>query len=94
MTGDEAVGLILREGRTGEDAPLDAVYMLFRMGDDPGQARMRNLINALRVVFRSLDGRDQIDRELAAALWLIGDMVLSNTGSVWAQSARVFRRSP
>ena len=51
MTFEVAKAFILREGYPNEDASKDALFVLFRMGEDPGPERTRRLLAALRVAF-------------------------------------------
>jgi hypothetical protein len=75
MTEQGAQELILFEGGSGEDK---ALFVAVRMGDDPGPERMRRLLTALQIVGDALKGQDLINRELAAALWVLGSTVVSN----------------
>ncbi|MCA1615410.1 MAG: hypothetical protein LC800_15170 [Acidobacteria bacterium] len=85
MSEGEAVALIISEARNDGDSLLASV----RGGEDPGTERMRRLISALAVIFHLLDGRSEIDRRLASALFTLGSDVpmtisaLANKGHVW-----------
>ena len=85
MSEEEAAALIISEARGDGDSLLAAV----RGGEDPGAERMRRLVSALAVVFHSLNGRGEIERRLAGALFTLGSDVpltisaLANKGHVW-----------
>jgi hypothetical protein len=60
------------------------------MGDDPGPERMKRLLEALKVVFKDLQGATAIDRRLAAGLH--GLAVFSDQEiSSWARQGRKWR---
>jgi plasmid stabilization system protein ParE len=85
MTPEDAVALIIAEAREGDDSLITNV----RAGQDPGPERMRQLIQALRTVFRSLARKAELDRHLAAALYTLGSDVpltissLASKGQAW-----------
>jgi hypothetical protein len=85
MNPDDAVALIIREARADGDSLLAGV----REGLDPGPERMRQLISALRTVFRSVSRQAELDRQLAAALFTLGSDVpltissLASKGMAW-----------
>jgi hypothetical protein len=54
-----------------ESCGEDGVIVLLRMGDDPGQERMRQLLLALRQIFDEVHGAKTFDRELAYALHVL-----------------------
>lgn len=70
MKPRQAKELILHEAQDE-----DGVVVSLRLGRDPGSARMRELIGALPVLFKTLAGRERIERELAAALFTLGTEV-------------------
>ncbi|HYY57109.1 MAG TPA: hypothetical protein VE842_07220 [Pyrinomonadaceae bacterium] len=86
MSPDDALALIISEA----DADNGLLGSL-RNGEDPGAERMRRLISALGVVFRSLAGQVQIDRNLAAALFTLGSDVPLTISSL-ASKGRNWRR--
>ena len=71
MTSEEAIALIISEA--GES--VESLIMTIRRGEDPGSDRMRRLCLALSVVFQSLEGHPELDRNLAAALFTLGSDV-------------------
>ena len=85
MTPEDAVTLIISEARAEGDSLLGNI----RQGQDPGPERMRQLILALRTVFRSLGKQAELDRHLAAALFTLGSDVpltissLASKGQTW-----------
>lgn len=85
MNEEDAIALIIAEARADGDSLLANV----RQGHDPGQERMRQLIQALRTVFHSLDKQAELDRHLAAALFTLGSDVpltissLASKGQSW-----------
>ncbi len=87
MSPEEAVKLILAEAHAGGAGVLVAV----RNGEDPGAERMRNLILALKTMFHFLEGQLELDRRLAAALFVLGSEVpltissLASRGQRWRQ---------
>jgi hypothetical protein len=86
MTIEEARDLIVREGLPPADLADDSVYVMLRMGDDPGPERMRGLLGAMGAVFLALRDHREIDRRLAAALWILGETATSHIAS-WAFEA-------
>lgn len=85
MSPEEAAALVISEARREGDSLL----ALVRRGEEPGAARMAQLVSALAVVFHSLGGRAEIDRRLASALFTLGSDVplsissLASKGHVW-----------
>lgn len=85
MTSEEAVALIIFEA--GES--VESLLMAVRRGEDPGSERMRHLSLALRIVFQSLEGHPELERNLAAALFTLGSDVpltissLAGRGHSW-----------
>jgi hypothetical protein len=85
MNEEDAIALIIAEARPDGNSLLATV----RQGQDPGQARMRQLISALQTVFQSLDKQAELDRHLAAALFTLGSDVpltissLASKGQSW-----------
>jgi hypothetical protein len=85
MTLEEAVALIISEASPNGDSLLASV----RRGEDPGVERMGQLISALATVFHSLKGYPALDRNLAAALFILGSDVpltissLASKGHAW-----------
>lgn len=85
MTLEQSVALIISEASPVEDSLLSSV----RRGEDPGIERMHGLIAALGTVFRSLKGHTELDRNLAAALFILGSDVpltissLASKGHPW-----------
>jgi hypothetical protein len=85
MSEEQAVALIISEARHEGDSLLASV----RGGADPGSERMHRLVSALAVVFHSLNGRREIDRRLASALFTLGSDVpltissLAGKGHAW-----------
>lgn len=88
MTADEARDVILFEG--WPDLREEAMFVMVRMGDDPGSQRMQRLLEAMNLTHKSLRGQQSIDRKLAGALWLLGDTLLTNYQS-WAAQGRKWR---
>lgn len=84
MSPDDALDLILSEADAGQ-----GLLGSLRAGVDPGAERMRQLISALGVLFQALSGRDELDRNLAAALFTLGSDVpltissLASKGQSW-----------
>lgn len=85
MSLEESVALIISEASPDGDSLLASV----RRGEEPGVERMRGLISALGTVFRSLKGYTELDRNLAAALFILGSDVpltissLASKGHAW-----------
>ena len=85
MSPEDAITLIISEARADGNSLLASV----RQGIDPGKARMRQLISALRTVFDSLNKQAELDRHLAAALFTLGSDVpltissLAGKGQSW-----------
>jgi len=88
MDAEEAVKLILRESHA---ASADGVLAIVRQGEDPGAERMRNLIQALKVVFDLLQTQTELDRRLAAALFVLGSDVPLSISS-WASKGHMWRK--
>jgi hypothetical protein len=72
MTLDEAIALVLEEGMRTEPVPDNAMAMLLHRGTEPSDAHIDPLIEALRIIQRELEGQPLLNRELAAALWILG----------------------
>jgi hypothetical protein len=87
MSFEEAIELILYEARGGEDGLLASV----RLGQEPGVERMRQLILALGTVFELVEGQTELERKLAAALFVLGSDV-PLTISSWASKGLVWRK--
>jgi hypothetical protein len=83
MSFGEAKDLIISEAA--------AITIMARMGDDPGAERMAQLIEALKILFDSLEGRTQIERSLAHSLFNLALYVPQNIDS-WARNGRVWRK--
>lgn len=85
MNLEESIALIISEASTSGESLLVTV----RQGVDPGTERMRRLSLALSTVFHSLEGQLEVDRNLAAALFILGSDVpltisaLASKGHVW-----------
>jgi hypothetical protein len=85
MTSEEAIALIISEVSEGGESLLVTV----RRGEDPGSERMRRLNLALHIVFQSLEGHAELERNLAAALFTLGSDVpltissLAGRGHSW-----------
>jgi hypothetical protein len=85
MSLEEALALIISEAGSGGNGLVASV----RSGEDPGAERMHQLISALKTVFDSLNGQDELDRGLAAALFTLGSDVpltissLASKGHIW-----------
>lgn len=88
MDANEARRLILAEGGDGPDP----IYMTIREGHDPGPERMRRLTEAVLVVAAAEAGKPALDRNLTAALWVIGHVVAEQF-SLWPDDARAARPS-
>ncbi len=85
MRLSQAKTLILHEGR-GEDGVVNTL----RLGRDPGPARMGELIGAIRVLFRHMQGQGRINRDVAAALFALGTEVPAQVES-WGRNGGVWR---
>jgi hypothetical protein len=85
MNSAEARQLVLDEALRP-----DGVVVGVRMGDDPGAARMENLLAALRVLCEDHKGRDAVERRLAYALHGIAVYLQRNVES-WAHAGRTWR---
>jgi len=72
MTLDEAIALVLEEGMRTEPVPDDAMAMILHGGYEPTDAHIDPLIEALRTIQQGLEGQPLLDRDLAAALWILG----------------------
>lgn len=70
MTQSEALELIERE--SGESG----LHVAARMGEDLDPARVARLVSAVQTVTESLRGDLRLDRDLAAALHILGFEVL------------------
>lgn len=87
MNLEESLSTIFSETRTSGDSLLVAV----KAGEDPGAERMRQLNSALGLLFRSLEGHAELNRQLAAALFTLGsDIPL--TISAWASKGHIWRK--
>ncbi|MGI8656122.1 MAG: hypothetical protein ACR2LC_12995 [Pyrinomonadaceae bacterium] len=89
MDAEEAVKLILREAHA---ASASGVLATVRAGEDPGAERMRNLNQALRAIFDLLQTQTELDRRLAAALFVLGSDVPLSISS-WASKGHVWRKA-
>ncbi|MFN2452634.1 MAG: hypothetical protein ABR577_00255 [Pyrinomonadaceae bacterium] len=87
MNSEEAVKVIIYEAHTGTEGVLASV----RKGEDPGAERMRNLIRALKVVFELLQTETELNRILAAALFVLGSDVPMSISS-WANKGQIWRK--
>jgi hypothetical protein len=88
MDAEEAVKLILREAHA---ASASGVLATVRAGEDPGAERMRNLNQALKAIFDLLQTQTELDRRLAAALFVLGSDVPLSISS-WASKGHVWRK--
>ncbi len=87
MNPEEAVKLILRESHVG----TNGVLAMVRRGEDPGAQRMRDLIRALKTIFDLLQTQTELDRRLAAALFVLGSDVPLSISS-WASKGHLWRK--
>ncbi len=71
MTPNEAQDLILTESREG-------IAYSSRMGDYGTPERFRQLIDAIHVLQKEWRGRAEVNRELLAALFVLGDQINGN----------------
>ena len=85
MSPEDAVTLAIFEaGYEG-----DSLLVKVRNGEDPGVERMVQLTSALRTIFYLLNGKAELPRDLAAALYTLGSDVpltissLASQGHVW-----------
>lgn len=86
MTIEEAKELIISEA-TDEHG----ILMMVRMGDDPGPARIREVLRAMRILFDSLEGQNQISRPLAHALFRLAYNVPWHIDS-WERAGATWRK--
>lgn len=71
MNAEEARALILRESTEG-------IAYSSRWGKYPDRAHFSQIIEAIQILHRNNRGQKQVDRELVAALFVIGDQVQGN----------------
>lgn len=87
MNLEESLSIIFSETRTEGDSLLVAV----KSGEDPGAERMSQLNSALGLLFRSVEGHTELNRQLSAALFTLGSDV-PLTISAWASKGHVWRK--
>jgi len=87
MKTEEAIALIISEAQANGEGVLARV----RRGEDPETERMRQLNSALNIIFHALEGQNNLDRNLAAALFTLGSDV-PLTISAWANKGHLWRR--
>ena len=92
LTLDEAVAIVMFEGYPGEEGSDDSLFVLVRMGDDPGTERMEKVIYALNVITTHTGKQHQLDRELVVATWILATEVRGNMQS-WARNGLTWRSS-
>lgn len=68
----------------------EGLDVMMRMGDDPGPERFARLLGTLRTLFDALEGKSQIDRTTAHALWVLGTSLEANLSS-WQQNGKKWR---
>lgn len=78
MDVKEAVDLVLYEGYLDTAPNHGGMWMMFRMGDDPGSERIEKLISAIQFLSVAWEGLPTLDRRVAAALWILGECGISN----------------
>lgn len=72
MTYEEAAALVLEEGVRTEPILENAMAMVLHLGIEPSDQHIDPLIKAIRVIQEDLKGQPLLDRNLAAALWILG----------------------
>jgi hypothetical protein len=82
MNPDEARKIILRESREG-------IAYTSRMGDYSTKDHFYEVIDAIRVLNCSLRGKQEIERELFAALFVLGNQVEGNLHGALAKGIPV-----
>jgi hypothetical protein len=87
MTVEEAKALVLCEGLASETIPKDAAFILLHFGDELSPDRMRNLLEALKIVCDGLQGETIMGRSLASALWTLG-----NSSNEWLFAHEKYQR--
>lgn len=82
MTYEQARDVIIAES-------LDGIAYTTRFGQYPSAADVANLLRALTVVRDGIRGHDTIERQLAAALFVINDQVQGNMDGALAKGIPV-----
>lgn len=82
MTPNEAQNLILQESREG-------IAHSSRMGDFGTPERFHQILGAISILQEELRGRAEVNRELFAALFVLGNQVEGNASGAVAKGLNV-----
>jgi hypothetical protein len=82
MTPDEAQNIIFHESREG-------IAHSSRMGDFGTPERFQQIIAAINILHDKLRGRAEVNRELFAALFALGNQVEGNASGAFAKGLHV-----
>lgn len=82
MSPTEAYDLVVKESEEG-------IAYTSRMGDYSTKEHFYKIIDAINILAKELQGKENIDRKLASALFVIGNQVEGNMHGALAKNIKI-----